>query len=264
MLVSHALPFVHIEVTFLNNDKNRSEAKINDCIRLCEKHCAPRFTAFFTEEEQAAFSGICSYGVNTLFFGGYDDARRKIFAAFPDWQEPEYTDYPISILSVEKKYKKELSHRDYLGTHLSLGIERDTVGDILVHDGGAYIFVLDSVCDTILFGINKISNCGVHIRRVELSEVEIPAQKYDDLPCIAASMRLDAIISGTIKLSRQKTAELIRSGAVLVNHIPTDDISKSVAEGDTLSIRGFGRYIIYSVNGRTGSGRLHVHIKKFR
>lgn len=252
------------EVTFLNSDKKQSEAKAADCIKLCEKYSSPRFGAFFTEEEQAACSGLCAPGVTTLFFGGYDGARRRLFAAIPEWSDPEEAEYPVAIVSIEKKYPKELSHRDYLGTILSLGIERDAVGDILVHEQGAYVFVLCSVCDTLLFGIEKIANCGVRLRRVALEDIEIPEQEFDDLFCIAASMRLDAVLAGATKLSRAKAADLIRSGAVSLNHTPASDSSKSVSEGDVLSVRGFGRYIIHSTEGRTGSGRLHVHIKKFR
>jgi len=57
---------------------------------------------------------------------------------------------------------------------------------------------------------------------------------------------------------------LIRSGKVSLNHKETEDVSKGIAVGDILSVRGYGRYIFFSEGGRTGSGRLHVHIKKFR
>lgn len=247
----------------MDRDKKQIEAKINDCTRLCEKYACARFTAFLTEEEQAEFA-YAADGVNTLFFGGYDDAKRKVFGAFPEWQEIDRGEYPIAVISVEKKYPKELTHREYLGTILSLGLERDTIGDILVHEGGAYVFCLKSVEDTLRLGIDKISNCGVKVKSVSVGEIEIPQQEYDDLFCVAASMRLDALVSAVTKLSRAKAAELIRASKVSLNHKETEDVSKGVETGDTLSVRGFGKYVVFSEDGKTGSGRLHVHIKKFR
>ena len=94
----------------MDRDKKQIEAKINDCTRLCEKYACARFTAFLTEEEQAEFA-YAADGASTLFFGGYDDAKRKVFGAFPEWQEIDRGEYPISVISVEKKYPTGTSSR---------------------------------------------------------------------------------------------------------------------------------------------------------
>ena len=240
------------------------EAKIKDAIRLSEKYAKARFTAFLTEEEQAIIEEIPMFGENFCYFGGYDGANRKMFGVFPEWEEIDKDKFPIKIVNFIKKYPKDLTHRDYLGTILSLGIERNKVGDILVYEDGAYVFLTENIADTILFGIEKISNCGIKSKIVNIDEIEIPKQEFDDIKCIAASMRLDAVISGITKLSRNQAMLLIKGGKVSQNHKETEDGSKSVEVGDTISIRGYGRFIVFSVDGRTGSGRLHVHIKKFR
>ncbi len=240
------------------------EAKIKDTIRLSEKYASPRFTSFLDESEQAALKDFPIYDQNFSCFGGFEEARRKMFGVFPEWEEIDYSRFPIKIVNFIKKYPKELTHRDYLGTILSLGIERNKVGDILVNDNGAYVFLSENIADTVLFGIEKISNCGIKSKIVNIDEIEIPKQEYDDLKCIAASMRLDALVSGITKLSRNQSMLLIKSGKVMLNHKEIQDGSASVSEEDTISIRGYGRFIVSSVDGRTGSGRLHVHIKKFR
>lgn len=240
------------------------EARIRDTIRLSEKYASSRFTAFLEEEEQAILNEIPIYAPNSCYFGGYDGARRKMFGVFPDWEEPDEKSFPIKIINFIKKYPKELTHRDYLGTILSLGIERNKIGDILVHPDGAYVFVTENIADTILFGIEKISNCGIKSKIAEIDEIEIPKQEYDDIKCIAASMRLDAVVSGITKLSRNQAMLLIKGDKVSLNHRSIGDGSKSIDVGDTISIRGYGRFVVFSVDGRTGSGRLHVHIKKFR
>ena len=81
---------------------------------------------------------------------------------------------------------------------------------------------------------------------------------------IVASFRLDAFVAAITKLSRNQALLLIRDGKVSLNHRVLEDGSKGINSGDILSIRGYGRYIFFAEGGRTGSGRLHVHIKKFR
>lgn len=239
------------------------QAKINDLIRLSEKYKSERFSDFLTEEEQADIYDFAK-SAQSDFYGGYPNAARKVFGVFPDWEDVEFSEYPIKIIRITKKYKKELTHRDYLGTVLSLGIERSKVGDILTDDDGAYVFVKDNVSDFLVSGIEKIANCGVKTELVELSQVELPQQQYDDLFAVCASMRLDAIVGAVTNTSRSKAAGIIKAAKVSVNHKATEECAKVLKIGDVLSVRGFGRYIIESENGRTGSGRLHVHIKKFR
>lgn len=244
-------------------EKKQLDAKISDCLRLCGKYCTPRFTCFFNEEEQAMIGNVASYDYNTAYFGGYDGAQRKMFGAFPEWQDVDYGEYPIKIIKLTKKYPKELNHRDYLGTIMSLGIERSKIGDILVDESGAVVFVCDNMADVVL-GIEKIADCGVKTAEVKPEDIIVPEQEYDDMFVIAPSLRLDAIVAGVAKVSRNRALLLIKGGKVSLNHKMTEDASKAISVGDVLSLRGYGRYLLFSQDGRTGSGRLHVHIKKFR
>mgnify|MGYP000206721298 CR=1 FL=1 len=66
--------------------------------------------------------------------GGYENAERQMVAFHPDalaftWE------YPIDCLRIEPKalkFSEELSHRDYLGALLNLGVDRSVIGDIIV------------------------------------------------------------------------------------------------------------------------------------
>lgn len=248
----------------MDSQKKELQAKINDLTRLCEKHAAPKFTAFLTEGEQAELGENPALGYNAAYFGGYDGAARKIFGVFPEWQEAELEDFPIDIIRFTKKYPKELTHRDYMGTVLSLGIERRMIGDILVSGDGAFMFVSKSISGHITAQVEKIANCGVKTEIVKADEVKIPKQEFDDLFKVVASMRLDAVISAITNSSRSEALAIIKSSRVAVNHKEITDGAKVVAAGDTLSVRGFGRFVIFEEGKRTGSGKLHVHIKKYR
>ena len=97
-----------------------------------------------TEEEQADIYGFCQ-SAQSDFTADTECRKRKVFGIFPDWEEVDFPAYPIKLRIT--KSIKELTHRDYLGTVLSLGIERSKVGDILTDDDGAYVFVKDNVSD---------------------------------------------------------------------------------------------------------------------
>jgi len=237
------------------------KSKISDIKRLSEKYNTPRFSDFLDEAEaETVRAERLDFG--GYFFGGYDGAKRKVLGFFPDWYEMENTDFPVTAVEIIKKGEKDLSHRDYLGTVLGLGLERRKIGDIIVTEKGAYVFSINDVASLIL-GIEKVSSCGVKTRTVDFSDLVIPEPEYKILEIVAASMRLDSILSGTLKLSRKNTADFIKSGRCMVNHRATERNDYPIKTGDTLSLRGFGRYEVLSIDGETRSGRLHIKIKKY-
>ena len=128
---------------------------VQDVLRLCEKYQAPRFSKFLDERGQAEI--LKEPFANTMLYGGYEDAEWKMFGAFPDYMEATGSEFPIKVLEIRKKYKTPLGHRNYLGTILSLGIDRNKIGDILVEDSGAYVFVSSDISDFLAENITKIS-----------------------------------------------------------------------------------------------------------
>lgn len=249
----------------MNEEEKILIARIKDLYRLCERDASAKFSPFLNESEIALIKAeaLNQNGFNTAFYGGFDDAQRCMFGIFPEWQEAKPEDFPVTALKIDKGYKKELSHRDYLGTFLSLGIDRSKFGDILVSENGAYAFVSEDIADYLIFNIKKISNCGVKLKRVDLKNEELPKQSYEEINAVAASPRIDAVLSAALKFSRKESAMCINSGKVNVNHRLVQDISYSLKEGDLLSVRGFGRIIIENFGENTRSGRIHVVLKKY-
>ena len=235
--------------------------KIKDVLRLSEKYHSPKFSKFLDGHEQAVLKkeGI----TDGVLFGGYEDAERKVFGAFPDWQEPDFSEFPITALRITKKYDKELNHRNYLGTVLSLGIERDKIGDILPDDAGATVFVLEDIAEHIKENIRKVAGCGVDITVQDAGDVKIPPKRFELIDIVAASLRLDACLGAILKISRKDAKELSLSGNVSVNHMEAKSEDVKLLEGDLLSIRGFGRAEIMVVGGKTRSDRTHITIKKY-
>lgn len=235
--------------------------KIQDVIRLSQKYHSPKFSDFLDEEQQV---GIQRQGITEgVLFGGYQDSERKIFGVFPDWQEPCDEDFPVTALRITKKYTKDLSHRHYLGTILSLGIERTKIGDILPDEDGAIVFAVSDIAEFIKDNIRKIAGVGVEIDILDKNSIKIPEKRFELIDIVAASLRLDACLAALLKISRKDAKSLALSGNVSINHIEAKSEDAKLLEGDLLSVRGFGRAEIFDIGGKTRSDRIHITIKKY-
>lgn len=234
---------------------------VQDVQRLCEKYRSPRFSKFLDERGQIEI--LKSPMGSTMLFGGYEGAEWKMFGAFPSLEEMSEEAFPIKALDIRKKYDKQLSHRDYLGTILSLGIDRNKIGDILVHDKGAYVYVSEDIADFLAGNLTKIASCGVCVSLIDISEVEVPEKRSRIVDVVAASKRVDAVVSAITKTSRRDMKKEIDAGNIKVNHAPVSGRDSLLKENDLLSIKGYGRVRIKKFGGLTKSGRMHIEVEKF-
>ena len=240
-------------------------ARTLDLFDLCEKYASPRFSPFLDGGELAVIEDNVSfpYGYNVMLWGGYEGAERKIIGVFPDWSETDTALFPITALLIKNNGMRELSHRDYLGTVMSLGIDRSKMGDIVVNDdGSAYLFFTEDIADYVADNITKIANSGVSVSKV-LGVIEKISPKLKPMSLVCASLRADAVIAAALKESRQTASRLIGAGNVKINHRPITDGSKPLKEGDLISVRGYGRYILSGEGANTRKGRIHITVNKF-
>ncbi len=198
-------------------------------------------------------------GVEVLFSGGYEGAERCI-AAFFEGEAPE--SWPIECLRAEwnADYAKA-QHRDFLGAALGLGIERSMLGDIVVGDSCAYLFVMEAAVPMILSELESAGRAKLSIERAQT--IELPEQKGASVRDTVSSMRLDAIVAAGYSLGRAEAQELIRRGLVKLNHLPEERTDARVREGDLISARGHGRLRVDEEQGLTKKGRLGVRMTRF-
>lgn len=240
-------------------------AKTEDMFSLCGKYAAPRFSAFLDGAMQKIIEErfMGRYGYHTLLFGGYAESERRIFGVFPEWQAPEQTAFPIRVLKITHTFGDKLSHRDYLGSILSLGIDRGKTGDILIDEHTAYAFVTEDIAAYVQQELKKIGSRGVCVAICAIDEIIVPQKEFERIEAVAASLRLDAVIAAAVNLSRGAAAEAVKSGKISVNHRIAGDGSAVLACGDLISIRGSGRFLLESTEGMTRKGRRHIVLKKY-
>ena len=245
-----------------DNDDRLFLSKLDDAVYLCEKRGRAAFLPFMSERKQALakqhLSGLHFEAYR--FFGGYEGAERRMLGVFcENGEEP----FPISALEITFRKSDRLTHRDVLGALMGLGIERDTVGDILVEDGRCVVFVKSDICGFITSQLFKIGSAGV--KTGELEESRLPAGRgFDEITITVSSMRLDTVVASLAGLSREKTKSLILSDKVALNHMGCSNISRTLCEGDMLTIRGKGKYVIHGVIGETKKHRLIISVLHYR
>lgn len=244
-------------------DNSLLVSRINDAVRLSETAATPKFVGFLRPEEGAEIlNTVKLQGGRYSFFGGFVGAERVYFGAFPDWCEPDDGYFPISALTFKFRECDLLSHRNFLGTFMSLGITRETVGDILIEKGRAVAFFSSDIASFVKTQITKISGAGVTV--TEGFSEPLPGHTgFSDFSDTVASARLDCVVAALIGGSRSKAADLIEQKLVLLNSVCCDKTVKTVKNGDSVTVRSKGKFIIDSIDGKTKKDRLILKAKKY-
>lgn len=247
----------------LPEDDKMLVSHILDMIDICEKSYQPRFSFFLDERQVILAEQVMSEQKYEYYklFGGYENASRKVLGIFPIYWDEEYI-FPISSLTFKYRESDKLTHRDFLGVFMSRQIKRNMLGDIVVGNGRTTAFIYDTVKSMLKFEISKIGSVGVKITEEDLSDFQME-QNFIEKNGTVSSIRLDSIVSLAVGISREKSANLIKSGSVSVMYNVVESPSYQMKEGEIFSVRGFGKFILASINGRTKKDRIHVNLKKY-
>ena len=241
-------------------------ARLADMTALCERDGTAQFSAFLDERQCIEAEEWCRRNTGDLrymLYGGYGDARRKMLAVYPEYCHDYITEeFPMKCLTFTYRSEDKLTHRDFLGSFMAQQIKREVIGDIVVGEGIAQTFVTEVAARLIGSSVSKIGRVGVKLaddRPFELSS----AQKFQDICGTVASLRLDCTVGLAAHVSREKAAMLIRSDKVDVNHFTVSSVSYELKEGDILSVRGCGRFVLSGIDGTTKKGRIHISLRKY-
>lgn len=243
-------------------EHRESVAFFLDKINRVKKYWEESYTDFLNPDEQIILSDICKKeGVYVEFIGGKGYFERAIAVM---GQTEDLAKFPVEVVRIVGNFKFEkLSHRDYLGTILSLGIKREKLGDINIFDDGAEIWLSKDISDYICINLSKIKHTGIKCEKIEIQDARERHQEYREFNINIPSMRLDCIVSALTKLSRNGAIDLISGRDVKLNYNIADETSKKVNPGDLISIKGFGRFQILENITTTKSQRLNVAVRKF-
>ena len=240
--------------------------RIRELANLSYQRDIVTFSDFLNLNEQNMVSSLKQQFPQVVMetFGGYDNAERQMVAFHPDalaftWE------YPIDCLKIEPKaikFSESLTHRDYLGALLNLGIERSVIGDIVVQEKAAWFFCQNKMTDFFLDNLCRVRHTNILITKVDDPD-KLPCPKLEAINGTCASVRLDSLISLAFKASRSSMVSYIEGGQVFVNGKLITSNGYEPKEGDIISVRGKGRFIFDGMSHQTKKGRCGVRILRY-
>ncbi len=253
------------------------EARVRDLIAKAEKG-EPTFTDFLSPGEVRFVDSITKAmagDVSCFFFGGYSEAERKRAFFLPEYIEypcgfsdvSQYFDgEPVTALLISGSGYRRLTHRDYLGSLLGLGLERSVLGDIVFTDSEneeAVVFCDGVIASFLESELRRIANDKVKVSRFNAGEGFVPKRNFSHISDTVASQRLDCVVASVCSLSREKASAAIRGGLCELEYETVDQPDRAVCAPAILSVRGYGKFRINSLSERTRKGRLRLDADKY-
>ncbi len=216
---------------------------------------------FLSESEQAEVNHIAKRTRGSEFFGGFDGAERKVLLFLPEWEDKEDV---LSAVRIDVKFSHSLTHRDYLGAILGLGIKREKIGDILVLNEGTRAYAITRApMDAFLRDtLTSIGRFAAHVEIVKLNELELPERHVKHIKTTVKSMRLDSVAASAFSLSRSRMAEYIDAGLVSLNHEVCIKKEKAIDVDDVIAVRGLGRASVKALGAISKKDRQFVELER--
>lgn len=229
-----------------------------------------RFLGFLDERGRTlAEARLNKEDVFSAVWGGFAGAQR-CYLGVGGQQPPEPEDFPLAAVRITcwqpghtTPTAQLPTHRDYLGALLGLGLKRECVGDILTDGASAVCFLDAKMVSLVMDELTGVGRFSVRVEHVDPAETADWQQKTEEVRINVPSLRADAVLASLLHLSRADAAALIVRGAVSLCHVPLTQQHASIQEGDTLSVRGYGRWRIAEIGGLSKKGRIWLTAEKF-
>lgn len=218
------------------------------------------------------------FGGRFAFCGGYASAERARLVCLPEYAlygvdvndadalrrlAGELTEDDTDVLLVSGSGFRSLSHRDFMGSILALGIKRGCIGDILVDGDSAYVFCDAKISGYIKDTLTRVGRDAVKVELTRLPDGFNAVKRTETVTDTVSSMRADAVIAALVNCSREKAKEYVSAGLCELNYEQLSKPDANVGEGDVLSVRGKGKFVIKGTDGVTKRGRLRLWAKKY-
>jgi RNA-binding protein YlmH len=208
----------------------------------------PVFSDFLNLNELNIFYSVTKelYSSGFKVYGGYETAERQMVAFIPDAFCYDIIGlYPITVVKIvplSKKYSDKLTHRDFLGAIVNLGIDRSKVGDILVKDNEGYIFCNEKLVEFLIEQVTRIKHTSVMAMATKLGEFHYEPE-FMMLKGSIATSRIDSVLTVCFAKSRSEAVEYIMSKKVFINGRLIEANSETLKNNDIISVRGIGKFI---------------------
>ncbi|MEC9487978.1 MAG: photosystem II S4 domain protein [Halanaerobium sp.] len=238
---------------------------IDQAEQALRKH-QPQETIFLNPHLRDVVWGVLDNMAEVKFrsFGGYHDAERQRLVIVPDYYLWETLESPVTCLEIRGNFQfQQVSHRDFLGAILGLGIKREMMGDLLVQKDGCQVIVAAEIADAVLFKLKQVHEVPVEVFVIEEEELQAAEARTKEIRSTVPSLRLDAVASSGFSVSRSQMARLIKSQRVKLNWKVEENPAAQVEEGAMISVSGKGRARLAAIEGESRRGRIKILMEKY-
>ena len=254
----------------LSNDESRQAAyfaaQIENLSLRAAKSGIVLYSDFLTlPQQKLAEHAAKRAGCGILLYGGTKDSQRKIAAFAKNAADIAEDEFPLMIVKVEfdKRFMtEELTHRDFLGALMHMSIRREMIGDIVIGDEQAYLFLHEKTAMYVLGELESVKHTPVTAMLAESCPLSA-APKFEEMTVTVSSMRADCIAARIMRGSRNDALEAIRLKSVKVDEVTVTKPDQNIREGEEISVRGYGKFRI-GTTAPTKKGRIAVTIFQYK
>ena len=254
----------------LTEEQERLVARAADLLDRAERG-EPTHTRFLTPGEQRIVTEQLHCTANAfLAFGGYEAAERCRIFFLPSYLAELDEEsrrgcladlFADSVVALEIRGSgyRELTHRDFLGALLHLGVERDAIGDVCVTAPDRAVLFCDRLmAEFFIEHLERVANDAVRLQTVTVSPDFDGGRQFARVTDTVASPRVDAVVAALANLSRERAQGLIKQGMVEVDYAPEERADRTVTAGAVIVIRGVGKFIVRECSDKTRKGRFRL------
>jgi RNA-binding protein YlmH len=242
--------------------------RVEELADLSYSRDIPVNTYFMDLHEQDLFMKVMNRRrTRYVLSGGFPAAERRLAVFLPSYMdEADEGIFPgvcVEAAPSSEKYAEELSHRDYLGALMSLGVDRNRLGDIMIDGKRAWFVCLAEISAYICDNLTSVRHTAVKCKECPWPE-QLLAPRVEERRVSVSSERADAMVAAALRLSRNEAAELIRQEQVYRNGSLVRSVSDQLRPDDIVSVRHKGRFIYYGADGTSKKGRTLVSLGIYR
>ena len=198
-----------------------------------------------------------------MLYGGAEGCER-VMAGFG---VPEGTteSFPIACLRITPsgmRFAPEMSHRDVLGSLMSLGFERGLLGDIVLREKEAWVFCAERITGFICDGLTSVRRTAVTVKQVDAPPAGELFRTRREIVQVT-SERMDALVAHVFKLSRGNAQSLFAAGRIFLDNAACLRTDAEPREGQIISVRGMGRFRYLGAESKSRKGKMNTIIERY-
>lgn len=250
--------------SFFPNEDEFLIASIWEDICLCLDIDYPVYGSIFLPPQiWTKLRGVCdsiNLDMHTLGLTPYSEKQLVVFT--PKNFDCSTLEKVVTYFKIDACNKfKIIQHKDFLGTIMSLGLKRETLGDIIVKDNVGYCVATNDIFNILKSNLSQINTIPITISII--TTTEIPQLEFKEMIDTVSSFRLDSIVASIVNSSRNISTNLIEDGDVLVNYNVEKSKNKIVSIGSIITIRRKGKFILEKNLGESKKGKFKILIKQY-